>query len=67
MLNGFYSPWLVGLSFAIAVFTSTMALQVAGVAARTRQPWQRQLAVGSGAIALGGGHLVHAFCRHAGV
>ena len=55
MLNGFYSPWLVGLSFAIAVFTSTMALQVAGVAARIRQPWQRQLAVGSGAIALGGG------------
>jgi two-component system, sensor histidine kinase and response regulator len=52
---GIYSPWLVVLSFAMAVFTSTMALQVAGVAALIRGRWQRQLAIGSGAIALGGG------------
>lgn len=50
-----YNPWLVLLSLAIAVFTSSMALQMAGVARASASLLYRQVAIGTGALALGGG------------
>lgn len=52
-LKGEYSASMVVLSVAIAVFSSVLALQVAGLAKQARQRWQRQAALFSGSVALG--------------
>jgi PAS domain S-box-containing protein len=52
---GSYDPWLVALSIFLAMFASTMALQVAGMARQNRNPLTRQVALVTGSIALGGG------------
>jgi len=52
---GTYDPWLVALSIGLAIFASTMALQVAGMARQNRNTMYRQLALASGSIALGCG------------
>ncbi|MDG1582463.1 PAS domain S-box protein [Pseudomonas sp. GOM6] len=55
LLFGTYDPWLVILSLAIAMFTSGMALQVAGMARLSRNPLHRHTALLTGSLALGGG------------
>ncbi|BBT17438.1 hypothetical protein WP8S17C03_34870 [Metapseudomonas otitidis] len=55
LVFGSHNPWLVLLSVCIAIFTSAMALQLAGMARLSRVPLYRQLAIGTGAVALGGG------------
>jgi len=55
LLIGEYRPWLVALSVLVAVLTSAMALQLAGVARRAASAFYRQLAIATGALALGGG------------
>ncbi len=55
LVFGEHNNALVLLSILIAVFTSTMALQLSGVARLARSPFYRQLALGTGAVALGGG------------
>ncbi len=55
LLFGTYNPWLVVLSLVVATFTSGMALQLAGVARISRSPLYRELALATGAVALGGG------------
>ncbi|MEC5385793.1 PAS domain S-box protein [Uliginosibacterium sp. H3] len=55
LLVGSYQPWLVVLSVGIAIFAATMALQVAGMARQTDVVLHRQVAVVTGALALGGG------------
>ena len=52
-LKGEYSTAMVVLSVAIAVFSSVLALQVAGLAKQARQRWHRQVALLSGSVALG--------------
>ncbi|MDY7574719.1 MHYT domain-containing protein [Actimicrobium sp. CCI2.3] len=54
-LYGVYDPWRITLSCLIAVFTSTMALQIAGIGRLSHRPLHRQIALFSGALALGGG------------
>ncbi len=54
-LQGQYNPWLVLLSLLVSIFSATMALQTAQIARGTESPLYRQIAVGTGAIALGGG------------
>jgi PAS domain S-box-containing protein len=53
-LAGLYNPWLVLLSVVVAIFTSTLALQMVDFAARgpTRL---RAAAIATGSIALGAG------------
>jgi len=55
LVFGEHNTALVLLSVLIAIFTSAMALQLAGVARLARSPFYRQLAIGTGAVALGGG------------
>ncbi|MBB4867702.1 PAS domain S-box-containing protein [Pseudomonas nitritireducens] len=55
LVFGEHNAALVLLSVLIAIFTSTMALQLAGVARMSRNRFYRQLAIGTGAVALGGG------------
>ena len=55
VLYGVYDPWRIILSCVIAVFTATMALQIAGIGRLSHKPLHRQIAVFSGALALGGG------------
>jgi PAS domain S-box-containing protein len=55
LLYGSHNPWLVGLSLAIAMFTSGMALQVAGMARLSDNRLYRQVALITGSLALGGG------------
>ena len=55
LLFGSYDPWLVLLSLVIAMFTSGMALQVAGMARLSRSAVPRQIALLTGSLALGGG------------
>ncbi|MDR6155942.1 two-component system sensor histidine kinase/response regulator [Acidovorax delafieldii] len=50
-----HDPWLVALSVAMAVLASVLALQMAGLARRADTRFMRQMARGSGAMALGGG------------
>ena len=50
-----HNPWLVALSVAMAVLASVLALQMAALARRAEVGFTRQLARGSGALALGGG------------
>jgi len=55
LVFGEHNTALVLLSILIAIFTSTMALQLSGVARLSRNRFYRQLAIGTGAVALGGG------------
>ena len=55
LLPGQYSVGLVLLSIFVSVFSATMALQTAHIARRAQRPLHRQLAIGTGALALGGG------------
>ncbi|MDF3867190.1 PAS domain S-box protein [Pseudomonas denitrificans (nom. rej.)] len=55
LVFGEHNTALVALSILIAIFTSAMALQLSGVARLARSPFYRQLAIGTGAVALGGG------------
>lgn len=55
LLIGHYDPWLVLLSLAVAVFTSTMAMHVVGMPHIRRNPAYRRLACLTGALALGSG------------
>ncbi|WCD78412.1 PAS domain S-box protein [Pseudomonas sp. TUM22785] len=55
LVFGEHNPWMVLLSVLIAIFTSAMALQLAGVARLSSSRLYRQVAIATGAIALGGG------------
>ncbi|MFN4029241.1 MAG: PAS domain S-box protein [Acidovorax temperans] len=50
-----HHPGLVALSVGMAVLASVLALQMAGLARRADTRFMRQMARGSGAMALGGG------------
>ena len=52
-LVGNYSPWLVALSLSVSVLTSSVAMHLAGLAQRADSTSKRQLALGSGAFAIG--------------
>lgn len=54
-LQGTHHWGLVLLSLFVSIFSATMALQTAQIARNTQSGWYRQIAVGTGAIALGGG------------
>ncbi|WP_437883907.1 MHYT domain-containing protein [Pseudomonas sp. LRF_L74] len=54
-LHGSHNPGLVVLSLLVSIFSATMALQTAQIARRTENQGYRQVAIGTGAIALGGG------------
>ncbi|MFT5533302.1 MAG: PAS domain S-box-containing protein [Burkholderiaceae bacterium] len=55
LMVGVYDTGRIALSLLIAVFTATLALQIAGLGRLAKTPWQRQIAIFSGALALGGG------------
>lgn len=55
LMYGVYDTGRITLSFLIAVFTATLALHIAGLGRLAKTPWQRQVAIFSGALALGGG------------
>lgn len=57
VLNVFWShdPWLVAVSVALAIASSTMALHLAGLAQRAPDAASRRLIILSGSVALGGG------------
>ncbi|MCU9950391.1 PAS domain S-box protein [Pseudomonas sp. PDM13] len=55
LVFGEHNAWMVLLSVLIAIFTSAMALQLAGVARLSSSSLYRQVAIATGAIALGGG------------
>ena len=55
LLSMQHSHALVLVSMLVAVLTSCMALQIAGMARLSRSPASRQLAIATGALALGGG------------
>lgn len=50
-----YNPWLVTLSLLVAIFTSCLALQIAGLAREASERWLRQVALATGSCAMGGG------------
>jgi PAS domain S-box-containing protein len=50
-----YDPLLVVMSLCIAVFTSGMALQLAGLARSSEAAWPRQMTILTGTLALGAG------------
>lgn len=54
-LHGTHHPGLVLLSLFVCVFSATMALQTAQIARHTERGWYRQIAIATGAVALGGG------------
>ncbi len=55
LLHGSYDFWMVGLSIVIAIMTSIMAMQLAGMAQTADGLVNRQLALLSGAVVLGAG------------
>ncbi|GGK05833.1 PAS domain S-box protein [Pseudomonas matsuisoli] len=55
LLYGSYDPWLVFTSLVVAVLSSMMALQVAGIAKATQSASHRHFSLISGSIALAGG------------
>ena len=55
LVQGTWQPGLVLLSFAVPIFLSLMALQTSHIARSTRSHFYRHIAIGTGAIALGGG------------
>jgi len=54
-LHGTYDAGLVVLSVLVAAFSSIMALQIAHIARGAEIPLHRHIAIGTGAISLGGG------------
>lgn len=54
-LHGTHNPGLVLLSLFVSIFSATMALQTAHVARKAESVLYRHVAIGTGAIALGGG------------
>ncbi|MEG1056098.1 MAG: MHYT domain-containing protein, partial [Janthinobacterium sp.] len=54
-IYGTHDAGLVLFSIGIAIFASFMALQIAGMARSSERGFQRQTAIITGAIALGGG------------
>lgn len=54
-LHGSHDPGLVLLSVFVSMFSATMALQTAQTARRTESALYRHIALGTGALALGGG------------
>ena len=55
LTDGDYNLWLVTLSVMVAIFSSFMGLQIADYAASNKSPLRRNLALATGALALGGG------------
>ncbi|WP_437882020.1 PAS domain S-box protein [Pseudomonas sp. LRF_L74] len=55
LIYGSHNPGLVALSVFIAIFSSCLALQIAGMARTSQSPLFRQVAIITGALALGGG------------
>lgn len=55
LLHGHHNPGMVALSIAVAIISSIMGLQIAGMARIARGGLQRQIALVSGSLALGGG------------
>jgi PAS domain S-box-containing protein len=55
LVHGSYDFALVLLSLFVSIFSSTMALQSAQIARRTKSPLYRHTAIATGALALGGG------------
>jgi PAS domain S-box-containing protein len=55
LATGFYDPWLVTLSVAVAVFASWMALQLTAQATEPRSAPLRAVALISGSLSLGAG------------
>src|SRR5579859_5495828 len=53
-LAGLYDPWRVLLSVLVAIFTSTLALQMVDLAARGER-WLRWATIATGSVALGAG------------
>ena len=49
VLQGLYEPWLVLLSVLVAMLSSAMALQLAGIARRSSQLGLARIALGTGA------------------
>ncbi|MGB3424018.1 MHYT domain-containing protein, partial [Castellaniella sp.] len=55
LIQGTWQPGLVLLSVAVPIFLSMMALQTSHIARSTRSHFYRHVAIGTGAVALGGG------------
>ncbi|EWH09350.1 putative integral membrane sensor protein [Catenovulum agarivorans DS-2] len=55
LTDGDYNPWLVALSILVAILSSFMGLQIADYAASNKSRPRRNLALATGALALGGG------------
>lgn len=55
LLNGSYNPWLVIASILVAIISSIMGLQIAGMARLAKGRLLHQVALISGSLALGGG------------
>ena len=55
LVYGSFEPKLVALSFIIAIFSSFMALQIAGQASLLEHNYRRHLSLAAGSVALGGG------------
>ena len=53
-LAGLYDPWMVLLSVLVAIFTSTLALQMLDLAGR-KTKWLRVATIATGSLALGSG------------
>ena len=54
-ITGTHNSWLVALSILVAVFSASMALQTTHIARASDLPLHRQIAIGTGSFALGGG------------
>lgn len=55
LLQGNHNPGLVAVSIGVAIISSIMGLQIAGMARQAQGNLQRQIALVSGSLALGGG------------
>ena len=55
LLQAQYNPWLVLLSLLVAIFTSCLALQMAGFAREAADGNLKKIALVTGSIAMGGG------------
>lgn len=55
LLHGHYNLWLVFVSIAVAIISSMMGLQIAGMARLAKGRLLHQIALISGSLALGGG------------
>lgn len=66
-----YNPLLVGFSIVVAIISSVLALQVAGLSHQADRNYLRQFALVSGSLALGGGiwsmHFIGMLAVHVGV